>query len=237
MYLVTLYWVYVPLVIYYRSTSRTYGGVVWVSTMSVSLGLWFAAVYVYFSSSGKEPSAFSCDDMGCGGCDGDLHGNGMGKNHRSTDILTDTIELPECPVSSSHHEDDDLEQDQEGVLNDLEEDRAEKLNDIGCTHSGHSNGLSSHSFHRRDGSGKSIRNGSGKSITSKSLRGGSTRGRWSLNETHHSVNRERFSFNIFDGTASSGKFAAFVFDCDSDDSAGLAETRHWEGCQNIISDR
>lgn len=49
---------------------------------------------------------------------------------------------------------------------------------------------------------------------------------------------KRFSFNIFDGTASSGMFAAFVFEGDSDDEEkDAAESRQWEHCQGMNSDR
>lgn len=49
---------------------------------------------------------------------------------------------------------------------------------------------------------------------------------------------KRFSFNIFDGTASSGMFASFVFDGDSEDEeSDEAESRKWEHCQNMNSDR
>lgn len=47
---------------------------------------------------------------------------------------------------------------------------------------------------------------------------------------------QRFSFNIFDGTASSGMFSDFVFEGDSDDEEkDAAESNHWEHCQNIIN--
>lgn len=49
---------------------------------------------------------------------------------------------------------------------------------------------------------------------------------------------KRFSFNIFDGTASSGMFAAFVFEGDSDDEEkDAAESRKWAECQDMNNDR
>ena len=49
---------------------------------------------------------------------------------------------------------------------------------------------------------------------------------------------KRFSFNIFDGTHSSGYFSAFVFEGDSDDEEkDAAETKQWEQCQQMNSDR
>jgi len=49
---------------------------------------------------------------------------------------------------------------------------------------------------------------------------------------------KRFSFNIFDGTASSGMFSAFVFEGDSDDEEkDAAETKQWSECQNMNNDR
>lgn len=231
-YLGSLYWVYLPLIIYYggvkKMCPRSFGKAVWVTTVSVSLGLWFAIVYQYFSSSGKEPSAFSCEDLGCGGCGEDPEGSKFSK--RSTE-----------PIDNAHsisHNDDDVEEgevvfsadvvEELGVLNDIEDnnnnERSENFLRSGSNHS-----RSDHFSRRRDGSGKSLR--------SKSGRGGSKK-RWSLNEHSTHGSRERFSFNIFDGTASSGKFAAFVFDGDSDDEeADLAEARHWAGCQKINSDR
>lgn len=48
---------------------------------------------------------------------------------------------------------------------------------------------------------------------------------------------KRFSFNIFDGTASSGMFSAFVFEGDSEDEdLDAAESRQWEHCQNLNND-
>lgn len=48
---------------------------------------------------------------------------------------------------------------------------------------------------------------------------------------------KRFSFNIFDGTKSSGYFSAFVFDGDSDDEAkDAAESKLWEDCQQMNND-
>jgi len=237
LYLGSLYWVYIPLVVYYggiqKISSRSFGTAVWVTTVSVSLGLWFAIVYQYFSSSGKEPSAFSCEDLGCGGCGGDLEiPDGSKLSKRSTGVVTEPI------VEDGLDIDDDIEGEviftmdvveEVDVLNDLHNnapDRSEKLNDLMYNTSSHSR---TDPFRRRDGSGKSIRSRSG--------RGGSKK-RWSLNEHNGQGSRERFSFNIFDGTASSGKFAAFIFDGDSDDEeADMAEDRHWEGCQNINSDR
>ena len=45
---------------------------------------------------------------------------------------------------------------------------------------------------------------------------------------------KRFSFNIFDGTASSGLYADFVFDGDSEDEEkDAAESKLWEACQTM----
>lgn len=49
---------------------------------------------------------------------------------------------------------------------------------------------------------------------------------------------KRFSFNIFDGTASSGMFSAFIFEGDSEDEEkDAAESRQWEHCQQMNNDR
>jgi len=48
---------------------------------------------------------------------------------------------------------------------------------------------------------------------------------------------KRFSFNIFDGTASSGMFSAFIFEGDSEDEEkDAAESRHWNNCQQMNND-
>ena len=47
---------------------------------------------------------------------------------------------------------------------------------------------------------------------------------------------KRFSFNIFDGTASAGMFADFVFEGDSEDEEkDQKESSLWEDCQEINS--
>ena len=255
LYLGCLYWVYLPLVLYYGGgpSFRSFGVAVWVSTVSFSLGLWFALVYRYFSTSGKEPSAFSRDDLSCGGC---AEGTaGKGHRHRSTDRFTEPYDLPEGPASSLHPEDDDDGDrncsaiiEEEGVLNDLRDPsdqisdrpgRSEKRLIRNCSNRSRNNNNNNNNNNNIGGDGNisqhhKARDGSGKSLRSRSGGGGS---KWSLNESSQG-SRERFSFNIFDGTASSGKFAAFVFDGDSDDEeADMAETRRWAGCQTIISDR
>lgn len=248
LYLGFLYWVYLPLVLYCSSWAnfKSFWAAIWVTTFSVSLGLWFAIVYHYFSSSGKEPSAFSCDDLGCGECGTEHAGNGSA--HHATERCSEPWETAEGRTSSSHPEDDEVEVDRnhdsiisedDTVLNDTGDrscvlkdtpDRSEK--GITRNHSNHSRN-SNRNYRSRDGSGKSLRSRSGRGLSAS----GKTGSRWTLNESGHG-SRERFSFNIFDGTASSGgKFAAFVFEGDSDDEeSDMAETRKWSGCQAIISD-
>lgn len=222
-YLGSLYWVYLPLfvfngvIVYNHSSSFGFAFAVWVSSASVSLGLWFAMVYKYFSSSGKkEPSAFSCEDLcDCGGGSTVPNPNKLSTiTHRSTGITT---------TAGIVADDDD-----EGA------DVFDANNTSTSNHSG-SNGL-------QEGS------------SSRSLRSKKSGQRWNLNTNavgvavgvgvghHHTpassrATQQRFSFNIFDGTASSGKYAAFIFDGDSEDEEkDGAESRLWAGCQNIIND-
>jgi len=240
LYLGFLYWVYLPLVLYCSSWAnfKNFWAAIWVTTFSVSLGLWFAIVYHYFSSSGKEPSAFSCDDLGCG--EGGAEHAGNGSTHHASERCSEAWEMAEGRTSSSHPEDDEVDRNHDSIISIISEDEA-VLNDmvdrrgvLKDTPDRSEKGITrNHS--RNSGRNFKTRDGSGKSLCSRSSKSGS---RWSLNESGHG-SRERFSFNIFDGTVSSGgKFAAFVFEGDSDDEEDdVAETRMWSGCQTIISDR
>jgi len=222
LYLGSLYWVYLPIFIYYNTSKRfnNFGIAVWVSTVSVSLGLWFAIVYKYFSSSGKDPSAFSCDDSDCGGA-GAVEPSELkcsSTAHRSTVITAAEEAIPEVSLHFEESESDDHFQSID------ESFQPQPSSTANMNHSSGSNGL-------RDGSSKSSRSRKGAA-------------RWTLNRSGgggggpRTAAKPRCSFNIFDGTAaSSGKFAAFVFDGDSEDEAkDMAETGHWESCQNMIRD-
>jgi len=65
-YLGSLYWVYLPLFVYsglyYFQHIKSFAVAMWVSIISVSLGLWFAIVYWYFTT---DDSTYACE-----GCDG-----------------------------------------------------------------------------------------------------------------------------------------------------------------------
>jgi len=231
-YLGSLYWIYLPLFVYYGlynfNRSKNFGVAVWVSTVSVSLGLWLAIVYKYFSSSGKEPSAFSCDDLcdvGCGGGSGGPGGHRFSTTtHRSTGIMTAASAIRE---SVSNREECDVYEVIDGP------EKSYHLTDlVGPTSSTSNHGGS---IGPRDGSSKSNRSKRDSARWNLNTSGGTGGGPHAVASSRAS--QQRFSFNIFDGTASAGKFAAFIFDGDSEDEEkDLAETEQWAGCQNIIND-
>lgn len=75
------------------------------------------------------------------------------------------------------------------------------------------------------------------SVVKARSRRSSNRWRISVGDSGSKRTSKRFSFNIFDGTASSGMFSDFVFEGDSDDEEkDLAESKQWEHCQSIIMD-
>jgi len=170
-YLGSLYWVYLPLFVYfglnYYQHAKNYGVDLWVSIISVSLGLWIAIVYWYFTA---EDPRFASE------CTEDTN---AGSSPTNAVDATDPVEAPSN--TEKEHVDND-------------------------------------------------RNDEFKMHKSKS---GS---RWSIKT--NAMIRRRSSFNIFDGTASSGMFAAFVFDGDSDDEEkDMAESKQWANCQTMIGDQ
>jgi len=185
-YLGSLYWVYLPLFVYYGTNyfrdERSYGICLWVNLVTNSMGIWFGIVYWYFSTeencndSGSEDDVHTKEDSNLTPTDALDHGTGVIDEEKSETFATLAAKKSSNRWSST--------------------------NSTTMMAGSHSTMATTRTSKRT-------------SRTSK-----------------------RFSFNIFDGTASSGMFAGFVFEGDSDDEEkDAAESKQWEHCQGMNSDR
>jgi len=98
-YLGSLYWVYLPLFVYsglyYFQHIKSFAVAMWVSIISVSLGLWFAIVYWYFTTEDSTYACEGCDDeANVGPSTTDAAGSGEQSENTENDKPGDLPDLP-----------------------------------------------------------------------------------------------------------------------------------------------
>jgi len=88
-YLGSLYWVYLPLFVYsglyYFQHIKSFAVAMWVSIISVSLGLWFAIVYWYFTTEDLTYACEGCDEANAGPSTTDAPGSGEQSENTEND--------------------------------------------------------------------------------------------------------------------------------------------------------
>jgi len=231
-YLGSLYWVYLPMFVYYSQievgNDVPFGICLWVMLITKSMGMWFAIVYWYFTAEDNTNDGDNDNDNNNDNENGKDNDNSNGNDNDEhncdsdgTKMFTkDGSALPSTITAATDALDAVDEHGEPSIL----------FSAIAKLKNKHNKNKKKRKT-RSSNTMTDITDAESASMPiparSTTIRGTSRRS---------SLTR-RFSFNIFDGTASSGMFSSFVFDGDSEDEEkDMAESKLWESCQEIIKE-
>ena len=231
-YLGSLYWVYLPMFVYYSQIEAgnnvPFGICLWVMLITKSMGMWFAIVYWYFTAEDNTNDGDN-DNENENGKDNDT-GNDTGNDNDNEEHNCDSdgtktstkdgSALPPTTTAATNALDAVDERGEPSML----------FSAIAKLKNKHNKNKKKR-ITRRSNTMADIADADSASMP-MFARSTMTRG-----TSRRSSLTRRFSFNIFDGTASSGMFSSFVFDGDSEDEEkDAAESKQWESCQGMIKE-
>jgi len=245
-YLGSLYWVYLPLFVYngqiQLGNDVPFGISLWVNLVTKSMGMWFAIVYWYFTAEDNTHNDDNDKDKDSDNeNDNDNDNDEHNFNSDGTKTTKDASALPPTTTIAT----DGLDVIGEGAPSNEKRDKYDDDDDepsilfstIAKIKNKHKNYKNKKTYKTsRYGRSKTMSDITESESVSMPM---TTRSTMTRGTSRRKSLTKRFSFNIFDGTASSGPgmFSNFVFDGDSEDEEkDLAESKQWENCQEMIND-